>query len=164
MILITLYFTTPLGASASTISPALAPISARPTGDSLEIFPSKDPIPCCPRSSPFLLHGLPALQWLPSFLHRRGSFSLFAAVNNFRRTDLLFQFLNTSFYERLLVFASSYSEFSERSPIAMASFRRCATSPRVFVRSSSNSFCNFQDLLLLQVYAAILPCQLLLFL
>ena len=28
----------------------------------------------------------------------------FAAVNNFRRTDLLFQFLNTSFYERLLVF------------------------------------------------------------
>ena len=41
----TLYLITPCGVSTSTISPAFVPSNALPTGESLEIFPSKGSAP-----------------------------------------------------------------------------------------------------------------------
>ena len=133
----------PDGVSVSTISPTLWPKSDFPTGDSSEIFPSigfasMEPTILYSRTSPystsFNLTLLPIS--IISLLNSLES-TIFTSLSIASICAILASTIACSF------FASSYSLFSERSPNEIAVFIFDATSLRVFVFNSSNSFSNF---------------------
>jgi len=64
-------------------------------------------------------------------------------IDDARRSQDYFDFLDTALDESLLIFGSSYSAFSISSPPSMASCKRSATSLRLVVRRNSSSSASF---------------------
>src|SRR5450756_203972 len=125
----------PFGSRTVIFSPALRPRSARPTGDSLEIFPSAGRASAEPTienvSRPSRLSTTtvePSAAW-----SERGFSMITAVLSMPSRVWIRPSTKACSFL------ASSYSAFSERSPCCFASWIRAATSARrTFTRVSSS--------------------------
>ena len=125
----TLYFMIPAGISTSTTSPVCAPISAFPTGDSLEILPFKAVSLC----------GTYDLQ-LDVFFEFKNSCTLTLhptlilsrSTSSSTTTSAFFKIFSISSIRASMSlcssFAASYSAFSDKSPCSLASLIFSATS------------------------------------
>src|SRR5205085_3866479 len=133
----------PRGTATSTVSPRLWPMSALPTGDSLESlasegFASAEPtieyFTDLPVFSSLTCTVVPTRTWsvLRSLVLMTEAERSFSSSWAIRASSMACSFL-----------ASSYSEFSMMSPNSRASLMRLATSRRLGPESSSSSVLSF---------------------
>ena len=134
------YFITPAGALTSTVWPFLAPKSAFPIGDSFEIlfsakFTSVEPtIVYSTSSSNSTSYNVTVFPICTVFVSISLSSIIFACLILLSNSAILASFSACAF------FASSYSEFSDKSPNPNATFILSAISLLAYVLIFSNSF------------------------
>ena len=140
----TLYWITPACVSTSTTSPIFLPIRACPTGDSLEIFPSR----LFASVDPTILNSISSSNVTSNTLIVHPTLILSRSTSSSTTTSAFLRIPSNSSIlasiSRCSSFAASYSAFSERSPCSLASLILAATSLRLttfrFSSSSSNAF------------------------
>src|SRR5699024_9167481 len=134
--------------STVTISPTDFPISACPTGDSLEIFPSR----LFASVEPTILNSISSSNVMSNTLTVHPTLILSKSTSSSTTTSAFFRIPSSSSIRASISlcssFAASYSAFSERSPCSLASLILAATSFLfTTLRSSSSSSSAFNPAL-----------------
>ena len=116
-----MYCIIPAGVSTSTISSLCAPIRAFPTGDSLEIFPSR----LFASVEPTIWNSISSSYSRSSTSTLHPILILSESTSSSTTTSAFFRIFSISSIlasiSRCSSFAASYSAFSERSPCSLAS-------------------------------------------
>ena len=124
----TLYFMIPAGISTSTTSPVCAPISAFPTGDSLEILPSR----LLASVEPTIFSSMSSSNSKSCTLTLHPTLILSRSTSSSTTTSAFFKIFSISSIRASMSlcssFAASYSAFSDKSPCSLASLIFSATS------------------------------------
>ena len=131
-----MYCIIPAGVSTSTISSLCAPIRAFPTGDSLEIFPSR----LFASVEPTIWNSISSSYSRSSTSTLHPILILSESTSSSTTTSAFFRIFSISSIlasiSRCSSFAASYSAFSERSPCSLASLILPAISLRLFTLRS----------------------------
>ena len=139
----TLYFMIPAGISTSTTSPVCAPISAFPTGDSLEILPSR----LLASVEPTIFSSMSSSNSKSCTLTLHPTLILSRSTSSSTTTSAFFKIFSISSIRASMSlcssFAASYSAFSDKSPCSLASLIFSATSFLFTTFKSCSSSSNF---------------------